>query len=98
MKGIVLGSRFKKKDAYDLFSLVQYYKNGAESVAEEIKPYKENKLVQEALTAIQEKFRSQNAEGPNWVADFQEVADEERERLKTGVYLQIRKLLDLLKK
>ena len=98
MKGIVLGSRFKAKDAYDLFSLVQYYKNGAESVAEEIKPYKGNKLVQESLTAIQEKFRSQNAEGPNWVADFQEVADEERERLKTEAYLQIKHFLDLLEK
>jgi hypothetical protein len=98
MKGIVLGSRFKKKDAYDLFSLVQYYKNGTESVAEEIKPYKGNKLVQESLIAIQEKFRSQNAEGPNWVADFQEVADDERERLKTVAYLQIKKFLDLLKK
>ncbi len=96
MKGIVLGSRFKKKDAYDLFSLVRYYKEGAESVALEMKPYKDKPLVKEALAAIRDKFRAQNAEGPNWVADFEEVTGEARERLKTEAYLQVHRLLELL--
>ena len=39
MKSYVLGQRLKEKDAYDLFSMVLYYKNGAASVAEEIKPF-----------------------------------------------------------
>jgi len=98
MKGIVLGDRFKHKDAYDVFSLVRYYKTGAKSVAEEIKPYKENKLVQQALMAIQEKFRSQNAEGPNWVAEFQELTGDERERTKTEAYVVMKEFLDLLGK
>lgn len=96
MKGIVLGSRFKQKDAYDLFSLVRYYKDGAQSVASEIKPLKDEPLVHEALESIREKFRTQNAEGPNWVADFQGLTGAAREQAKTEAFLQLQQLIELL--
>ncbi len=96
MKGIVVGSRYKEKDAYDINSLVLYYKSGPLSVAEEIRPHMGHGLVREALEVIHDKFRSREAEGPNWVADFQEAAGEVREQVKTQSYLQMQRFLAAL--
>ena len=96
MKGIVLGSRYKQKDAYDIHSLVLYYKSGPYTVAEEIRPFREHGLIKEAIEAIHDKFRSREAEGPNWVADFQEVIGEVREQIKTQTYLQVQRFLTAL--
>ncbi len=97
-KGITLGSRYKEKDAYDLTSLLLYYKQGPLAVAEELRPFQEHGLVKEALTAIREKFRSREAEGPTWTADFQEVVGELREQVKTQAYLQVQRFLRALDK
>jgi len=96
MKGLVIGSRYKQKDAYDINSLVLYYKSGPFAVAEEIHPFKEHGLIKEALEAIHDKFRSREAEGPNWVADFQEAIGEVREQIKTASYLQVQRFLTAL--
>jgi len=96
MKGIVLGSRYKQKDAYDIHSLVLYYKSGPYTVAEEIRPFKEHGLIKEAIEVIHDKFRSREAEGPNWVADFQEAIGELREQIKTQAYLQVQRFLTAL--
>ena len=93
MKGIVMGSRYKEKDAYDLASLVLYYKDGPISVADEVRPYMENGLVKESLDFIREKFRSREAEGPTWFADFQESIGEAREQFKTQAYLEVQRFL-----
>lgn len=93
MKGIVMGSRYKEKDAYDITSLILYYKNGPLSVADEIRPVIEHGLVKEALNAIRDRFRSQEAEGPTWFADFQEAIGDVREQLKTQAYLQVQRFL-----
>lgn len=96
MKGIVMGSRYKEKDAYDINSLILYYKSGPLTVANEIRPFKDNRLVKEAIEAIHDKFRSREAEGPNWAADFQEAAGEIREQIKTQSYLQVQRFLTAL--
>jgi hypothetical protein len=96
MKGIVMGSRYKEKDAYDLMSLLLYYKNGPLAVAEEIRPFQEHGLVKEALEAMREKFRSPESEGPTWTADFQEARGERREQVKTQAYLQMQRFLQVL--
>ncbi len=96
MKGIVLGSRYKQKDAYDIHSLVLYYKSGPYTVAEEIRPFRGHGLIKEAIEAIHDKFRSREAEGPNWVADFQEAVGELREQIKTQAYLQVQRFLTAL--
>lgn len=93
MKGIVMGSRYKEKDAYDITSLILYYKKGPFSVADEVRPFIEHGLVKEALNAIRDKFRSQEAEGPTWFADFQEAIGDVREQLKTQAYLQVQRFL-----
>ena len=96
MKGIVMGTRYKEKDAYDISSLILYYKSGPLAVVDEIRPYREHGLVKEALEAIHEKFRSREAEGPTWMADFQEAAGEFREQIKTQTYLQVQRFLTAL--
>lgn len=96
MKGIVLGSRYKQKDAYDIHSLVLYYKSGPYTVAEEIRPFRKHGLIKEAIEAIHDKFRSREAEGPGWVADFQEAVGELREQIKTQAYLQVQRFLTAL--
>jgi len=93
MKGYVLGQRLKEKDAYDIFSLIMYYKNGVESVAEEIKPFMAHELVEESLSNLQEHFKSRNAVGPGLVADFFNDTGEERERRMTQAYLQVQRFL-----
>lgn len=96
MKGHVIGSRYQEKDAYDIFSLILHYKDGPLSVAEEIKPYASNTLVKEALDSIHDKFRSRDAEGPSWVADFEGAEGEQREQIKTQVYLEVKRFLDAI--
>jgi len=96
MKGIVIGSRYRQKDAYDIHSLVLYYKSGPYTVAEEIRPFKEHGLIKEAIESIHDKFRSREAEGPGWVADFQEAVGELREQIKTQAYLQVQRFLTAL--
>ena len=96
MKGIVVGSRYKQKDAYDIHSLILYYKSGPFAVAEEIQPFITHGLVKEAIESIHDKFRSREAEGPNWVADFQEAVGELREQVKTQAYLQVQRFLTAL--
>lgn len=96
MKGYVLGQRYKEKDAYDIYSLVRYYKNGADSVAEEIKPYMHNTLVKEALESMKEHFKTRTSMGPMAVADFLQETGEAREETLTQAHLQIQRLLKLL--
>jgi hypothetical protein len=93
MKGMAIGSRYKEKDAYDIVSLIEYYKDGPESVAEEIRPYSKNTLVSEALDNIALKFRETNAEGPNWAADFYRYQGDVREQTKNRVFFLVEKFL-----
>jgi hypothetical protein len=97
MKGMAIGSRYKEKDAYDIVSLLEYYKSGPNSVAEEIKPYANNKLIAEALDNIALKFREVNAEGPNWVADFYRYQGAAREQQKNRAFFTVEKFLQTIR-
>lgn len=96
MKGIVIGERYSEKDAYDIYSLIAYHKGGSVAVAKEIRPHLTNKLVKEGIAGIENKFRSREAEGPAWVADFEMVEGEAREQLITDSYMQVKRFLDVL--
>jgi len=96
MKGYVLGQRLKEKDAYDIFSLLLYYKDGISSVAEELKPFINLELMQESLRNLSEHFRTQNADGPTLVADFFRDEGEQRDQRKLQAYRQVQRLLELL--
>src|SRR4030065_1144654 len=73
MKAMALASRLMEKDAWDIYYCIRYYPGGIEKLVEEFTPHLANKLVQEAIANIAEKFPSPAHVGPTHVADFDEV-------------------------
>jgi hypothetical protein len=59
MKAMALAGRLMEKDAWDIYYCIRYYPGGVSKLADEFRPHLENRLVQEALTKIAEKFASQ---------------------------------------
>ncbi|HEX9780625.1 MAG TPA: nucleotidyl transferase AbiEii/AbiGii toxin family protein [bacterium] len=70
MKGIVLGERYREKDAYDIYALAAHYGSGPAAAAEAVRPHRDRALVAEAVGRIARAFASRNATGPAWVAAF----------------------------
>jgi len=94
LKGIAFGERYQEKDAYDIYVLCDYYKEGPISVAEEIRPKKNAKIVKMGLNAIRQRFRDINAEGPSWVANFLAIADaKEKEDMKRRSFTVVNEML-----
>lgn len=58
------------KDAYDICSILRYYKAGATSVAAEIRPLLDVAIMQEALGRLATSFRAMDAIGPVGLANF----------------------------
>jgi len=97
MKGMALWERMKEKDAYDIYYCCRYYPGGLKAIVEAIRPLTGNKLAQEGLSKIKAKFVTVDGIGPNWVADFLEIADnEERERIKRESFELVNTLMDKL--
>jgi hypothetical protein len=87
MKGIALGERTNEKDAYDLYMLARYYKEGPESVLSELKKLENHSLMKEALKNIEEQFRDVKSRGPVSVATFIGITDkDEYERITRDAY------------
>jgi hypothetical protein len=98
MKGMALADRLKEKDAYDIDYCVRQYPGGIAALADAFRPQIENRLVREGLAKIKEKFLSPDHTGPNWVADFLEIADrEERAIQQRAAYELITALLEALR-
>jgi hypothetical protein len=98
MKSITLAARLKEKDAWDIYYCIRNYPGGVDSLAEEFGPLLENKLVQEALGNLAEKFASPDHIGPKHVADFEGVTDkEERAFLERDAFERVNALLELLR-
>ena len=77
MKGIALGERTSEKDAYDLYMLARYYKEGPESVLSELKKLENHGLMKEALKNIEEQFKDVKSIGPVSVVTFMGITDKE---------------------
>jgi len=87
MKGIAIGERTSEKDAYDLYMLARYYKEGPESVLSELKKLRNHGLMKEALRNIEEQFKDVKSMGPVSVATFMGITDkEEYERITRDAY------------
>lgn len=94
LKGIAFGRRYKEKDAYDIYSLCDYYREGPVSVAEEVRSKKDVKAVKKALNTVRQRFRDINAEGPSWVANFLAIADDkEKEDVKQRSFTVVNEML-----
>lgn len=77
MKGIALGERASEKDAYDLYMLARYYKDGPESTLSELKVISRHGLMKDAIKNAEEQFKDVKAIGPASVAEFMGITDEE---------------------
>jgi len=98
MKAFALGDRLKEKDAYDIYYCLKNYPGGLNELIGEFRPHINNTLVKEGLNILLEKFSSPEHIGPKFVADFQEINDQElRATLQRDVYERIAYLLEGLK-
>jgi hypothetical protein len=93
MKGIVLGERYKEKDAYDIYYLISNYKNGPKDVANEINKHTSDSLVKESLETITRNFENRDSVGPAWVADFLDETGDGREKKLTDVRMNVTEFL-----
>ncbi len=94
MKGFALEGRYKEKDAYDIYSVVDHFGDGPREVAELVRPYAEDPLMAEALGFIDDKFSSPSAVGPKFVADFYTTEfGEARQRRVQRAYQVVRRFL-----
>jgi hypothetical protein len=73
MKAMAMTDRLKAKDAWDVWFCLTNYPGGNSSLAEAFQPHLANKLVQEGLAKIAEKFQSVGHFGPQAVADFDDL-------------------------
>ncbi len=97
MKDIVLGERFKEKDAYDVYALAAHVEGGPKNLAEVVKPHRNDSLVKEALVSIGKVFDAREANGPAWVAAFLQPASPiERERLITDAFMVVQEFCRLV--
>lgn len=97
LKGIAFGERYQEKDAYDIYAVCDYYKDGPNSVAEEIRPKKEIAIVKRGLSAIRNRFRSPSAEGPSWVINFMAITDpKEKEEMRQRSFMVINEMLKIV--
>jgi stress response protein SCP2 len=98
MKGMVLWETYKEKHAYDIYFVVRNFPGGIAALADQFEPLLSNRLVQEGLGKIRSKFANINSIGPKWIANFEELDDQEqKELLLRDAFERVNALLDQLK-
>jgi hypothetical protein len=70
MKAIVMSERRKDKDPFDIWYVLRHFPGGIDAVAASFRPHLENRLVQEGLKVLAEKFASLEHVGPREAAAF----------------------------
>ena len=70
MKGIVLGERYREKDAYDIYALIAHAGSGPRDIAAAVRPHLEDPLVRDGMDGIRRAFATRQANGPAWVGAF----------------------------
>ena len=98
MKGIVLGERYKEKDAYDIYYLITHYIGGPKNVAYEMRKCISDPLVMEALRTIEKEFSERDSAGTVWASDFLDEMGDERERRLTDVHMNVMEFLKYMKR
>jgi len=99
LKGLVLAERLRPKDAYDIYAVCGYHRGGPSAVASLLRAHVSNPILEEGLTAIRDKFRAADAEGPFSVADFMASIDPaDRDARRVDAYQTVAEVLRLLEK
>ena len=98
MKVEALKGRLKEKDAWDIDFCLRHFAGGLDAIVETFRPHAANKLVQEALAILSEKFESVDSVGPTFIANFDELDDpEDRALRQRDAYERIQYLLTKLR-
>ena len=99
MKAMAMRDRLKRKDPYDVYYCLRYFPGGIEKIVEHVKLLKGNRLVQEALEILKEKFDSPEHVGPSHIAEFLELSDpDEVARTRRDAYERVLYLIENSKK
>ncbi len=77
LKALALDRRGKEKDAYDLVYSLRNWPGESAAIAQRLMPYIEDKVVQEGLAVLRDKFRFAEDLGPQWVSRFLDSADQD---------------------
>lgn len=97
MKAQALNGRLKKKDAYDINYCMRYYPGGHQALVAAFEAFPPNKLIDEGLRILKEKFASPEHIGPVFIANFLAETDQEAcERIKRDSYERVFALLESL--
>lgn len=97
MKGIVLGDRYKEKDAYDIFTIVSECRENPAEVAKEVGENLDDTHIGKGVELIRERFGNIGDSGPAWVADFLHPTDTTaRDRKIAEVYVKMKEFIDSL--
>ena len=97
MKGVVLGERFKEKDAYDIYSVIGYCLDNPGEIAKRVKPHLSDPTMKAGIDIIKEKFRDIRAEGPAWVGYFLHPEDQDmKERAIARAYVKLKEFIEAL--
>ncbi|MDO8803592.1 MAG: nucleotidyl transferase AbiEii/AbiGii toxin family protein [Elusimicrobiota bacterium] len=98
MKAQALNDRLKEKDSWDIYYCLLNYPGGVETIAAEFRKFSANKLVQEGLAILRDKFGSVKGLGPTHIAAFENITDpQEQERVRRDAYERVALLLKLIK-
>lgn len=98
MKCMTLEGRLKEKDSWDIWFCLYHHEEGVQGIADALRPIADHGLVQEALDILREQFASPESIGPEHVADFDELNDEQREVRKRDAYERVQMLISKLEK
>ena len=97
MKAQALKGRLKEKDAYDIYYCVRQYPGGHSKLVKAFESFPSNKLIDEGLQILREKFASPEHVGPVFVADFYgEIDQDAREIIQRDAYERVKALLESL--
>jgi hypothetical protein len=69
LKALAMSERHKPKDYYDFYFVVRGYRGGPAALGDRMRPYRNDPLVQEALSIIAERFADPDAIGPKETAN-----------------------------
>lgn len=97
MKGIVLGDRYKEKDAYDIFTVVSECRGSPSDVAREVSDHLDDPYIKRGVDIIKERFGNIRGTGPAWVADFLQPSDTTaRDRTIAEVSVKMKEFIENL--
>lgn len=75
MKAMAMRDRLKQKDPYDIYYCLKYFPGGIKEIAKSFSLLRKNKLVEEALGILAEKFNSPEHVGAVHVTEFLQITD-----------------------